>query len=295
MSSIMWNDPLLAKYNFQPQQETQITNLITAVDALMDRYTGRMLAQGTYDRKLKVLTTGDVHLTAYPVQQINRVLSDRDSALSVTSTAVEWSVSTSWANGGVYLTWFNSGTWSNETLTYAEYPTVSQMATAISGVSTFTCTVQGYGPYPSSDLISGININGQAGTTSNNTLMIWKQTNSMFEVLEDAGILRLGEQPLGNPGGFMATGGGYGFSGFGGRRHNHRGYVRVVWQGGFDPYPEDLCYCAAELVGWIYNGKNNALTSESYGADYSYVLRIDPKRIPITSKQILDSYKDRSA
>jgi hypothetical protein len=301
MSSIMWDDPLLARYNFQATDQTTVTAIITAVDAMMDRYTGRNLEQGTYDEVLKVLTTGNVHLPAYPVQQINRVLSDRDNALSVTSTAAVWSISTTAtdtvANPGIYLTWFASGTWSNTTLTYAAYPTFTQMAAAISDVATFTCTVDAsYAPYPTSDLIAGQTLNGETmGQAGNGNLMLWKQTGSLFEWNPDNGILILGVQPIGDPGGFMANSNGYGLSGYGGRQNFHRGWVRVIWQGGYNPYPEDLCVCAADMVGWMWDGKTNALVSEEYVGDYIYQMSLDLRRVPITCQAILNTYKDYTA
>lgn len=263
MASINWDDPLLDKFNFQASDQTRVEAIIAAVDSAVDVYCKRNLAEATYDRMVSVLTNGDVHLKAYPVSRLVRVLYDRLEVLTVTTTAKIGVVST--GSGAIFLQALANGVLVPTTLTYADYPTLGQLVTAISAVSGFTASVDSdYADYPSTDLVPGVHLQNP-----NMKLPIFYGNNAGFSVDSESGILHLGFQPYDK--------------------------IKVSWVGGYSTYPEDLKGVIADMVGQAFEGKIGMITGESFGGEYSYTLApLATQSIPLTNKIILDSYKDRT-
>jgi len=262
MASITWDDPLLAKFNFREDEQEKVEAMIAAVDAAVDTYTKRNLAEATYSRLCPVLSNGDVLLKAYPVTRLIRVQHERLEVVTIRTTAAIGIASTSTA--ALFLQALSNGVLVPTTLSYATYPTLTQLVAAINNVSGFTATVDtGYGDYPSSDLVSGYQSSGESMRFAIHT------GNGDFCVDEATGILHLGFKSYDK--------------------------IKVSWVGGYSDYPDDLKSVIADLVGNVYSGKVGSVVSESFGGEYSYTIApLATQSIPVTNKIILDSYKDRN-
>ncbi len=264
MASMSWNDPLLSKFNFSSDEQAKITAIITAVDSAVDTYCKRNLAENTYDRICPVLSNGDVHLKAYPVSRLIRVQHERVEVLTIRATAAIAVVDT--ASAALFLQSLSGGSLVGTTLAYSSYPTLTQLATAISLVSGFTATVAAnYGDHPSTDLVSGIHSELNASSVH---LPLFVGGGD-FQVDNISGILHLGFQSYDK--------------------------IKVKWIGGYSTYPDDLKNVIADMVGAVASGRHGSLISESFGGEYSYSISpISTNNIPVTNKGILDAYKDRS-
>lgn len=258
MSSLSWDDPLLAKFNLTDQTITEA--LIASADAAVDRYCNRNLAQATYDKVLKPVG-GSIHLPAYPVANIFRVCLDQEAALTVYPDDPLNVVSTGVAV--LTLKAITAGTYTATVLAYSDYPTIQDLADEINATDGFSAAVASiWMDSPSSDLVAG-----QCPQTEERQLKAWINATDDFQSDPDTGLLCVG----------------------------HCTKVRVVWQGGFDPYPEDLKAVIAELVGKKASSIQGTVTAESFGQnEYSYSLGpVDLAALPVTHRAILSSYKIR--
>lgn len=266
MPSMTWNDPLLTRFGFTDQTKTEA--IITAVDAALDRYCGRNLAEATHDRVCTVLGTGDVHLKAYPVSKVLRVLNERVEVLTITATGTIGIANT--MTGAITLQNLSGGTLVSTVLAYADYPTLSELATAIGNVSGFDASVASdYTDYPSTDLVAGQHWQGGTNGTQHMLFSIWCGDGGSYDCDHATGILHLG----------------------------FRSYpqCRVQWIGGYASYPDDLKMVVAEMVGSVAKGQYGTITGESFGGEYSYTIgSIDVRALPVTMRSVIDSYKDRS-
>jgi hypothetical protein len=286
MASLCWDSPLLAKFNFTTEDQGTVEALITSVDAAVDTYCGRYFTLQDYDMIWRVLTNGEVHLPAYPVTQIYRVMFDRLDVLSIYSTAAIANVSTTAT--GFWAQYLSNGSFIPTTLAYADYPTLGALATAINGLPTFRCNLlSGYAAIPSSDLIAGQN--GNAGSSA--FFGVWSSfTSPQYYCDLDRGMLKIAD-PFGpwglglDPSAMKYNGGGAGVPIL-------RDRVRITWNGGYNPYPADLQLAIAELVGYYFDGITGSQNSEILGGEYTYTIQLDCKRIPIPCRIILNQYRD---
>lgn len=274
-----WDDPLLARFNFPATAQERVEAVILNVSGAMDRYCNRNLARATYDKVVKVLTTGDILLPAYPVESVTRVCGTQVPAISVASTAA---IATAHVTtSSVILQHLNNGALTPIIITFEDAPTIEALVDEINDATTFSASVIGdYGPCPASDLVSGTTLNG-AGN-----LPMWQASNVLYQMDADKGILHVGE-------------GTYGYADTVACLSRDR--VKVTWTGGYDdegtfPWPDELKGVAADLVGYFYDGLTGAMTSENFAGKYSYTVgAIDVHRLPITAKKVLDTYKNRTA
>src|SRR5579863_4241563 len=186
---ISFGDPLLAKFNFPSSASTQVTAIINAMAAAMARYCNRhSFAQATYDMIWPLLTTGEIHLPVYPITRLIRISINWDSTLQITGPGPVIIVDTT--TTAVNLQQSVSGVMTTvATLTFASYPTLGQMATAISNTSGWAATVNSsYSSYPSTDIVPG-QLLQQNGTP----LAIWDSASvSQYTGDFDRGIVRIG-------------------------------------------------------------------------------------------------------
>jgi len=304
MPSILWNDPLLAKFNFQPSQEAQITAIIQAVDFAIDRETKRNILYNQWDRCFTMLGTGEIHLSSWPVEAVLRVMDRQIFCVQIAGTATINNVSTT--TSSVILTQISGGISTVTMLTYAAYPTLNALVEAINNVATFSATLGQSidGDLPSSDLKAGQSV---AITTQTPTgaLAVWTGAPGSFGLATpDLPILNL----------FYGTQFGDRFAaGFNGYEPSparmHAGNqsevwpyqkIRVVWTGGYGndgpcPYPEDLASVVAQMTGYMATDRTGVITSENFGVGkYQYsVGQVQLDKLPLTYRKILNSYKFR--
>ena len=258
MGYIETDSNLLAGVTFASENHKQA--LIDAVSSGMDRHLKRYIVQAQRDQVLINRNGAEIFLPAYPVDHVARVCTEQRDVLTITGTGQVATFSV--GESALKLLRINSGANSANSLAVVSYSTLSALAVAISAVPGFTATVAaGYENHPTADLVRGRSGSCHAAAT----LAIWIDGDS-FQVDHQRGWVSI------------------------------RGYcpqeVRVVWTGGFNPVPADLQKVCADLVANAADPKNGAIVSESMGK-YSYTISNDLNSLPVTSKAVLDSYKNR--
>lgn len=247
--------------------DTALGDILTSCCAFLDNYCG--VANGgfavqTYDELYN--GTGDqiLFLRNRPVQTITKVACTELPALLVHNTSTDtgcratvavsgspgnaFNLNSQYTSTGITLTYVASGVTTTNTLTWASYPTVAQLATAVNGLgNNWTATVQGgFGTWSTSDLRATQGAFGARITTT--YLWIHWMDLPWYRINEETGEVF-------NPGGF--TRGSFNW--------------RVVYSAGYSAFPDDLTQALAELcvATWYQKSVNPALQSESLG-QYSY-------------------------
>lgn len=267
MAFITYSSTYLEKYNIADNDQT--TAYIAAAGKAIEKYCNREFESSERDRVL-VTQGSTVFLPAYPVTSIARVCTDQVAVLTLACTATPSSYTVT--STGLVLTSYTNGTRTTQTLLFASFPTLSQLVAGLSGVWSGSVS-GGYGSYPSTDLVSGVS------GTSSMQLPIWRDASNYYCDL-DRGIVSVGYS---TSHWFLTDG------------TSCPTQVRCVWTGGYTSIPEDIQRATAEIVGTMADTTNSdAIVSENVGY-YSYTL--DASRmanLPISTKQILNSYKDRN-
>lgn len=254
MAYIETDSEYLAALEITADANTQA--LIDSASAAINRYLGRDIEQAQREAVF-LPKAGNVFLTAYPVDHVARVCADTADGFTITGTGQVATFAV--GETALKLTRIVAGVTATTSLAFATYPTITALVAALP--TGFTAVVSGsYGAYPSADLVKG-----QSGPcTSSQPVALWIDSGA-YKVDHKRGIVSTG----------------------------CRGDVRIVWTGGFSTVPTDLQQICAELVANRADAKKGAVTSETLG-EYSYTIGAgDVARLPVTSKSILDSYRNR--
>lgn len=254
MGYITTDSEYLAALGVTVDDNTQA--LIDSASAAIDAYLGRGIEQ-TSREKVFVNRTGEVFLTAYPVDHVSRVCIETADAFTITGTGQVATFAV--GESALKLTRINNGSVATTSLAYGAYPTISALVAALP--TGFSGVVAGsYGAYPSTDLVRGQSGNCKVGEA----VRLWIDGGA-YSVDHSRGIVSVG----------------------------CKGSARIVWLGGFATVPADLQQICAELVANRIDAKKGAVTSESLG-EYSYTIGVgDLNRLPVTAKGVLDSYRNR--
>jgi len=254
------DDPRLRNSNFTDMDADYLTAFLSAATAAIENYCGRIFHKTTYSQVLTSGLYGKVLLPQFPVVAIHSVASSQAAAVAVKHTG-----STSAA---VYLgsdsALFRSvtlGVKSSNSLAYASYPTIGSLATAVGLLSGWTATVaDNYSSFPTLDLVAEF----FGSATAEIDLPIWIEDDASYSVNSAAGIL-------------MGLG-----------RH---GQYRIEWEAGYTTIPDDLKNVCFDICKNMFSEGASELQSVSLG-NYSYTLALNTlDRMPITARQILDSYR----
>lgn len=270
---IAYTSPLLARLELTSADQTNAEALITAVGSAIDTYCKRHIESAERTQTVEV-KNNNIFLKAYPLSYVTRILTDRRSVLSLSSTAevATWATSST----GLRLTKIVSGSTTTSNFAYSTYPTLGELATAVSLVSTWTASAtSAYSSYPSADLVWGQSGSGTAALES------WFDSNIVYQADDSTGVISIGL-----PNSWLVSGG----------YVNRTNKARVTWTGGYTTVPSDIQYACAELViaSWD-KSKSGSITSENLG-DYSYSIGSEVlSSVPVTVKSILDSYRQRIA
>ena len=272
MPLITWDSQHLAGLNLQPSQEARVEAVINAVSKGITRYLNRELALAEYDKILPINSGRVIFLNSYPVKHVSRLMTGKTSALTVRNTSAQVATIAT-TSTGLQLLSVTAGVRTNTTITYALNVKLSALATAINAISGWEATVAtGYGDYPSSDLVIGQSVKAK----TSQQLALWQDTDSSYEVDNARGMI----QNFGYQNSWL-TGSVYHAS------------ARVIWTGGFETVPEDIQMVCGQLVAQEIDQKQGLLSSESLG-EYSYSISTENlNRLPVTSKKLLDAYRDR--
>lgn len=306
MAFITWTDPLLSELNLQSSDQTRATALINVACAAMDQYTNRRLENASFDKTFIIKLDGTIHVDAYPITSLNRVLSQKIAIMSFTCTAPISTIATT--DTGVNLYTIVSGVPNTVTLTYATYPTLSQLTTAINAQSGWTATLENsanLGSMPSGDLVSGQSLSGSSGSS----LYMFQDSGNLYQCDTRLGMLHVF---IGNT--WLATGNYLGYGGnfsdgqpmgwqWGADVSPNSLYsdmfrrCRVVWSGGYvstDPEYPTLQRICAELVKNLWGSTYGLEDSQSIGYESLSLKDVNLNRVPITTRKMLDYFRNRS-
>jgi hypothetical protein len=228
-----------------------------------ERYCRRTFAKAEYDELQTADREGCVVLQNAPVAYVSRLCSGQLDLVTIQNTGASISKA-SWSTDEttLRLTHYKDGVRVNTALTWADYPTLTTLATAIATVEGWTATVDhGYESWPTVDIVPQQHGNGKSA----NVVTSWDDYTGWFDFNRKTGIIR-GHFP-------------HGYS------------VRAVYTGGFDPIPEDLRQAVANLAIVAFTSPEGKKQQENLGG-YSYTLAtLD--QVTMSDKKVLASYRNR--
>lgn len=232
--------------------DTHLTELINAVTAQIERYTGRGFKARDYRQWLSSRVWA-FSLPNYPLINVRLVAEGCANALEVSYTGSALRAVVSVLADAVEL--HETQTDATNTLTFASYGTTDALATAINALSGWSATKRL--DAPTDELIPG---EGQ-DAKSHTAYLSWPDDHACpRRVDSDTGTIH-----------FSA----YTHNGVGRKYPRLAASITrlVKYRGGYETIPDDLAYAAAEIVATSYKraALNLAVQSESLG-DWSYSL-----------------------
>lgn len=255
--------------NFNQDDVNVLTNILKACSAFVERYCHRTFASNTYDELYNGTEDHNLLLNNFPVTAVARVATGLETVLTVTNSNENNSVARVAVTAtGLTLTSMLNGTLTNTTLTFASYPTLSAMATAINLIAGWEATALKPGWVSSDIKLQG----AYSALLTTAGLKVHTREVSYFELREDIGELFLPSRW-------------------------QRGYknYRVTYTAGHDATPEPIAQATAELCAAVYASRNvnPNIQSESLGS-YSYTLAAGNSfdRLSVPSKQALSLYRN---
>lgn len=301
-------------------QSAILATLITAASREIIRYCSRQFALTTYSEIVTPEGTrqdrgepSSAKLSAFPVQSITSVLTNRSTVLTIrnTDTTTNQFASVVFTMTGdveyldlVYtgltLSRMASGVTTTDTLTFAANVTLGALATAINALGNgWNATVQSsYELYPSASLVG---VREPKNALSNGACLdLFVTPAESYDIDRATGIMRCyGGQGGSGYGGFYG-----GFSDvFGDSLDGQGGYggawgwgqYQATYTAGWSTIPENLQQVCAEIVKGMYARLDTDPSLKSETADkYSYTLRDVISSLPDWAKDVLLYYKSWS-
>ncbi len=282
---------MLSELDLTDAQIDSLPGIIASASALLrQKCNDRYFDMRTLTESHHVSLDGYVRLWQEPVQIVTRVQAQPNLALTVynasssiqtaqsyfTFTGEEGGYNTNAKTAtGIYLTWVSNGTPANQTFLFATYPTISQMAAAISGYgSGWTALSTGFfDEWLCTELTGGFISQGCPQNSSPNG-------GAQFNVLTDldgcslipqTSLLFVGVQRSGNV--TAAQWGPGGQELWGDDSDYQTGEARVTYQAGFTTIPYDVQNAMVQLVKYMLELlKQELLLKSETAADYKYEL-----------------------
>lgn len=293
-------------------QEAILSTLITAASREIIRYCNRQFALTTYTDILTPEGTrqdrgepASAKLSAFPVQSITSVLTNRSTVLTIknTNTTTNQFASVAFTLTGdveyldlVYtgltLSRMASGVTTTNTLTFAANVTLGALATAINAIGGgWNATVQSnYSLYPSASLVG---VREPKNALSNGACLdLFTTPADSYDIDRASGIMRCYGNTGGGIGGFYGAFGDAfeGTGGYGGSMG--WGQYQLTYAAGWSTIPENLQQVCAEVVKGMYARLDGDPSLKSETADkYSYTLRDVISTIPDWARDLLMYYK----
>jgi hypothetical protein len=247
--------------------DTILTELINQVSARIERLTGRHFAAADYNEWINPNGEDWLVVRNWPIIRVNRVRYAPEQAIAATYSGpdIEAVVSVVYDdNGGSgqarLLSVAANGTETSNTFSFATYPTLSTLVTAMNAVSGWTVTQTS-----ARDGMS-VSLYPQSGMDSLNT------TGELYAVTEFDLIARVDQRR-----GMVQSVRGYG--------------ARLVsYRGGYETIPDDVMGVANQMVQAAYlAGLTNPMLASESIPDYSYSLA-DRVQLNEYQQGILSSY-----
>lgn len=284
--------------------------LITAAsDAWRLECNGRYFDLRTLTEEYEVELDGQVRLWQTPIQIVLRVQGVPNLALTITNNSAQSALayfSFTGSDGGYGI---NAKTATGVTLLqttagvpadpvillYADFPTIGQLATAITAVGAgwSASIVSPFSSWASTELTGGF-----VGQGCSSGALPSQGAN--FNILTDLANARLrpgspmlwvGRQVCGNASAQQWGPGGYEL--FCDDGNNTQGLVRVTYQAGYAVIPQEIQYQVAQVVKWkLELGIQELLLKSEHAADYSYDLAADmASNLPLPVRQAAGRWK----
>jgi hypothetical protein len=248
-----------------------IQGRIQAAISWVEKVCNRHFQLQEYDEMYMIGLDGDVVLENFPIVQITRTMCDLltigpltiqgPASASSASFAISNPTNPISASGSqLALTTMISGVRTDTVLSFATYPTLGQLVTAINALG-FTATLGQYQTTACQDLVPQFGAVGNGGLI---TCYAWMDYNGPQYYWERYGTVRWLPRGLG---------------------------MRFVYTGGFANVPEEIKQVAAHLAMQDYTSPDGKVKTELLG-QYSYTL-FDPDKLAISDRKVLSYYRNR--
>jgi hypothetical protein len=304
-------------------QTTALPNLITAASQVIERYCARFFLAANYD-EIRIPHPGQwdrnepdiVSLRYPPIQTVSRVSGGRTTALTISNTdtstnqratvepVLTGDPDVQLTVTGIVLKRVHSGTLDTQTLTFGNYATVQDLASAVTALSSGWmavvasnaakfATVSPY--YGFAELVMPTGPQGAlAGQSSGARLDVFSTDWQTWDVDNSTGVLYLGQSDgitQGGPGSPYLWPNSFDAGQASG---SFRPPVRVTYNAGFTTVPLAVQQACVEVVKAMFDRlpKDVTLTAESIGDhSVSEVAASALEAIPMAARQTLAMYR----
>jgi hypothetical protein len=275
--SLDWNSPYLRDIPLPDDSaKEELALRCKAACGFIERYCNRKFAQQGYTGVFTVKQEGSIILDNPPITSVDGVFYCNAGWLNLYNPSA-YTPTASTMDGQIKLSQVVSGVRSSQVFTYAAYPTIGSMATAINAYghgwqANVTPGNDAYG-FPLSGLPTFDIVSFQMNTCNTWTpLLSWIPYNAMLapNIWPTRDFFLQYDVSSGVLSWFFPRG----------------LRLRVDYVGGFDPIPEPIKLVAANMVT-----QSNRKQSETLG-DYQFSLA-DIEALPDSDKRLLGYYKDR--
>lgn len=280
----------LLRSSYDGSDDDALSSLIRSASAFLDKYCNRanggFLSQ-TYDELYHGTGETIMFLRQIPIQTINRIATTQLPALSIHNTDTDMgcratvqivgtpnnsvNLNNQYTSTGIVLTYVKNAVTTTNTLTWATYPTVTQLQAAIAALgNNWTANVQGgFGSWSSTDLRATQGAFGARITTTYLwihwfDLPIYRVDESIGEVYSPMGFAR----GLNN--------------------------WRVIYTAGYSVFPDDLGQALCELVANSYYARelNSNLQQETLGpVNYTQFVREGFEGMSILAQKTINRHR----
>lgn len=259
--------------------DSALTLMINAMSDRIERLAGHKFKARNYRHRVNGRNSNILPLPEYPIISVNRLAYGTGDALRVSysGSAIRATISVTDSLCRLYtISSTGTATTSDFDLTSTSYDTVSELATAIAGVSGYSATVIQNIPSQDLNFLPGVSLK-DGSRTCVATLTYPDRSDVQYSLDTETGVVMLQTAPLnqyifdGYHGktihSFVTD---YGRNGFMDRGHKR---FLVEYRAGYETIPDDLAQVCRELVSEAFNlgRKDPSVKSESLG-DYSYTL-----------------------
>lgn len=295
----------LAQLGLSAAQLTHLDSAIDSASAAIERYCRRKFVRATYDQVFLPAWDGGILLTQYPVNAISRVAGGRRGVLTVKNTATttnqratvafDYPALSDYDSGltsqGLKLVWVASAVTTTSTLSFATYPTLSTLAAAVTALGNgWSAAVDsGFESWASSDLVGAEGAMGCLGSEGAEIDVFAEDLDATDYAFErSSGLLNLRGRERREAFVFKDEAPGLA----------EWGYVRVIWDAGYQTIPADLQDITADIVKNLLIGLavDPSVSAEAAGEySYSYDFRDKAARLTAAKKSELALFRNLSA
>jgi hypothetical protein len=312
---ILWDSPLLSELKLVSSDQTRATLLIQAAESAMDVYCNRLLRSQYVDEIYRVEIDGTIMLRAYPVTNLQRIQILQQQCMTVATTNP---VGTLYV-GSDSMTLYSinsSGVPANIEILFTNYPTVQLLADYINTLSGWSAIGLSYATNPSADLINGQMMDCATGGYQ---VSIWVDQGIQYRV--DAMSAQIGclkanlsagnywlitGAYLDNPFAYGSDYSSWANPGFGSQAGPNSLFAdqylrcRVQYSGGLTQVANTSDWnalsrvCAETTISFWKDGLRQVERSKNDYYEASLFRDWNFNKLPISTRKILDAYRNRS-